>query len=191
MRRGVIGATGERSSAARGGQRHRARRQLLVEHRTRSDFVPVVIFGVDPEDGDGRHLVIARHLFGELQRGERLEQREQRSAEEARLLAGDESRRSCDRRAAPPRRRARAGACRRSCCAAMTAAMSARRRRAPASARSRRPTRRDRPDRRRRTARRIESRTRSRRRGAGSREASHVDRNPCGRFRGRRARRVV
>ena len=62
----------------------------LVEHRTRSHFLPVVILGVDPEDRDRRHLVVARDLLGELERRERLEQREQRAAEEARLLAGDD-----------------------------------------------------------------------------------------------------
>jgi hypothetical protein len=49
-----------------------------------------VILRVDPEHGDGRYLVIARHLLGELDRGQRLEQREERSAEEPGLLAGDD-----------------------------------------------------------------------------------------------------
>ena len=58
-------------------------------------------------------------LLGQLERGQRLEQREQRAAEQARLLAGDHGDGRADRRAAAPRRRARAGAPRRSCCAAM------------------------------------------------------------------------
>ena len=83
-------ATGAGSLARRGRQRDGARRQRSVEDRTRSDFVPVVILGVDPEHGDGRHAVIARHLFGQLQRGQRLEQREERTAEKPGLLAGDD-----------------------------------------------------------------------------------------------------
>ena len=67
-----------------------ARRQRFVEHRTRPDFLPVVVFGVDPEHRDRRHLVVARHLLGELDRGQRLEQREQRAAEQPGLLAGDD-----------------------------------------------------------------------------------------------------
>jgi hypothetical protein len=35
-----------------------------------------VIFRVDPEDGDGRHVMIARDLIGKLERRERFEQRE-------------------------------------------------------------------------------------------------------------------
>ena len=88
--------------------------EVVVEDRARADLVPVVILGVDPEDGDGRHAVVARHLLGELERGERLEQREQRAAEQSGLLAGDDRDRAADRRAAAPLRRARGGACRRS-----------------------------------------------------------------------------
>ena len=49
-----------------------------------------MIFRLDPEHRDGRHVVLARDLFGELDRGQRLQQREQRAAEETRLLAGDD-----------------------------------------------------------------------------------------------------
>ena len=66
----------------------------LVEDGTRPDFFPVVILGVNPEDGDGGDVVIARHLLGKLERGERLEEREQRSAEESRLLTGENGDRS-------------------------------------------------------------------------------------------------
>ena len=47
-----------------------------------------MIFSVDPEDRDRRHVVIARHLIGKLQGGESLEQREKRTAEQPRLLTG-------------------------------------------------------------------------------------------------------
>ena len=73
-----------------GRQRHALRRQLVVEHRTRPDFLPVVILGVDPEDRNGGYVVIARHLIGQLDRGQRLEQREERTAEEPGLLSGDD-----------------------------------------------------------------------------------------------------
>ena len=79
-----------RFSAGPRRQRDRARRQLVVEHRARADFVPVVVLRVDPEDRDGRHVVVARHLFGELEGGQRLEEREERAAEEPGLLAGDD-----------------------------------------------------------------------------------------------------
>ena len=65
------------------------RRQVGVEHRTAVHLGPVVIFGVDPEHRHDRDAVIARHLRGELHRRQRLQQREQRSAERARLLPGD------------------------------------------------------------------------------------------------------
>ena len=72
--------------AGTGGQRHRPRRQFAVEHGTRTHFLPVVILRVDPEDRDRRHLMVARDLFGQFQRRQRFQQREQRSAEESRLL---------------------------------------------------------------------------------------------------------
>ena len=83
-------ATGAGSAPGRGGSETVRGVSSASKTGTRPDFVPVVIFGVDPEDGDGRHLVVARDLLGELERGERLEQREQRSAEEPGLLAGDD-----------------------------------------------------------------------------------------------------
>jgi len=61
-------------------------RSASVEHRTAPDFLPVVILRVDPEHGDGRHVVVAFVAARELQRGERLQQREQRTAENAGLL---------------------------------------------------------------------------------------------------------
>jgi hypothetical protein len=49
-----------------------------------------VILGVDPEHWHDGHAVVAAHRRGELHRSDRLEQREQRTAEEARLLSGDD-----------------------------------------------------------------------------------------------------
>ena len=53
-----------------------------------------MILAVDPEDGDGRHVVLVAHALGEADRGDRLQQREERSAEEAGLLPGDDGDRS-------------------------------------------------------------------------------------------------
>ena len=77
-------------SRPRGGRPTVTRFELLVEHRARPDLVPVVVFGLDPEDRDGRHLVLPRHLVGELERRQGFEQREQRTAEETRLLSGQD-----------------------------------------------------------------------------------------------------
>jgi hypothetical protein len=46
-----------------------------------------VILGVYPEHRDGRHPIFLRHPFGEPDGRDRLEQREQRSAKQACLLA--------------------------------------------------------------------------------------------------------
>ena len=54
------GADRRMSGAWRRRQRDRAPLQLVVEHRDRRDFVPVVILRFDPEDRDGGHAVIAR-----------------------------------------------------------------------------------------------------------------------------------
>ena len=67
-----------------------ARLELIVEHGAAADLVPIVIFRLDPEDRDGRHVVLSRDLVGQLDRRERLHQREQRAAEETGLLAGDD-----------------------------------------------------------------------------------------------------
>ena len=58
-----------------------------IEDAARLDLVPVVILGVDPEHRDRRHAVLGAHLLGEANRGQRLQQREEWSAEETRLLA--------------------------------------------------------------------------------------------------------
>ncbi len=49
-----------------------------------------MVFGVDPEDGHRGDAMLGAEAFHELDRGERLEQREQRAAEQSRLLAGDD-----------------------------------------------------------------------------------------------------
>ena len=69
---------------------HGASGHLAVEDRTRPDFVPVVVFGLNPKDGHGRRAVFPRHLLGQLQGGERFEDREERSAEEPCLLSGQD-----------------------------------------------------------------------------------------------------
>lgn len=62
---------------------------LRIEHRTPADFWPVVILRVDPEHRDNRHLMLDFDLPRQLHRGGGLEQREERSSEQARLLTGD------------------------------------------------------------------------------------------------------
>ena len=79
--------TGSRRPGAEGDG---ARLELIVEHRAASDLVPIVVFRLDPEDRDGRHMVLPRHLFGQLERGQGLQQREERTAEQTCLLAGDD-----------------------------------------------------------------------------------------------------
>jgi hypothetical protein len=63
---------------------------IAIEDAARFHFVPVVIFGVDPEHGDGWDLVLDPHAFGELDCGQRFEQREEWAAKQASLLTGDD-----------------------------------------------------------------------------------------------------
>ena len=49
-----------------------------------------MILGVDPEHRNDGHAVLARHLLGELHRRQGLEEREERPAEKAGLLPGDD-----------------------------------------------------------------------------------------------------
>jgi hypothetical protein len=91
--RGWVGAGPRR-------KRNRARRQRVIEDGTRPDLLPVVIFGVDPEHRDRRNVVIARDLLGQFDRRHRLQQREQRSAEQPGLLAGDDRDRASIRKQA-------------------------------------------------------------------------------------------
>ncbi len=88
----VEGEPGDRQGAGarQVGEPHRARRQLAVEHRTAAHFRPVVILGVDPEHRHHRHAVLGRDLRRQLHRGDGLEQREQRTAEQPGLLAGND-----------------------------------------------------------------------------------------------------
>ena len=67
-----------------------AQRQRLVEHLTGADFIPIVILRIDPEDRDARNLMGARDLSRELERRQRLEQGERRTAEQSSLLTRDD-----------------------------------------------------------------------------------------------------
>ena len=71
-------------------QGHRPRLELGVEHRTASDFLPVVILGIHPEHGDRGDPLLALGPARELQGGQGLQQGEQRSAEDTGLLSGDD-----------------------------------------------------------------------------------------------------
>ena len=66
------------------------RAERFIEDRTRSDLVPVVILGVNPEHGHDRHVVFARDFFGQFESRQRFMQREQWTAEKPGLLSGDE-----------------------------------------------------------------------------------------------------
>jgi len=68
----------------------RLRDHLRIEHRTPADFEPVVILRVNPEDRHHGHAVLVRHLPCQLHRRRGLQQREERSAKQPRLLAGDD-----------------------------------------------------------------------------------------------------
>ena len=149
-----------------------------VERRRRTPYTTGLRPSRDPRRRSRRPRRPARcaratTCSASLMRGQRLEQREQRAAEEPGLLAGDDGDRAADRRAARPAR-ARAAARRGAPAArAMTAAISSRRRSCACVARDRvGPRARGPPDCRKKTARPTESRTRSRRRAAGSTESA-------------------
>ena len=63
--------------------------EIAVEHVGDLDFLPVVVLGVDPEDGDGGDVLLEAQALGQLDRRQRLDQRVQRPAEQPGLLAGD------------------------------------------------------------------------------------------------------
>jgi len=69
-------------------ERDRLRLEVGIEDGRAADFFPVVVFRVDPEDGDRGHAELFGGALRELQRADRLQQREQRSAKDARLLPG-------------------------------------------------------------------------------------------------------
>ena len=71
-------------------KRHGARFEGCIEDRTRTDLVPVVILGVNPEDGDCRHSVFAPDALGEFERRQRLEQGEEGPSEQTRLLTRED-----------------------------------------------------------------------------------------------------
>src|SRR5918993_5523934 len=71
------------------GERYFLRLQLAVEYRCGSNFGPVVIFGLDPEDRDNRDAMLSRGSARQLNRGDGFEDRIERPAERAGLLPGD------------------------------------------------------------------------------------------------------
>jgi hypothetical protein len=84
-----------------------------------------VVLAVGPEDGDRRHALLLADARRQPDGGDRLEQRVERAAEEACLLAGDD--RDGLRVAQLSAAATAAGAAlRRRCCAAMTSATASR-----------------------------------------------------------------
>jgi hypothetical protein len=65
-------------------------RQRAVEDTARFHLVPIVVFGVDPEDGDCRHAMRVSQRVREFNRRQRFQQGEQRAAEQPRLLPCDD-----------------------------------------------------------------------------------------------------
>ena len=103
----------DRSPAPSGfGKRDRVRLEARIEHRTARDLLPVMILGIDPENGHDIGVLLARRPAGELDGGDGFQQREERAAEGARLLAGEDRDRvgvgeflsglACGWRGAPP-----------------------------------------------------------------------------------------
>ena len=84
------GGDGSLAGAFGFGKREGVGLEVRIEHRTLRDFFPVVILGIDPENGHDLRLLLARGAAGELDGGDGLEQREEWAAEGARLLAGDD-----------------------------------------------------------------------------------------------------
>jgi hypothetical protein len=76
--------------ASRIAERQVPQGQVAIEHCRALHLVPVVILSVDPEHRDSRHLLLAAEAFRQPDRVQRLEQREQRSAKQPRLLPGDD-----------------------------------------------------------------------------------------------------
>ena len=72
------------------GQRDRCGLEFSIEDGARAHLFPVVILGIDPEHRDRTDALVGRHTAGELDRGDGLEQREQRTAKGASLLTGDD-----------------------------------------------------------------------------------------------------
>ena len=71
-------------------QRDPVRLEVVVEDLAGADLVEVVVLGVHPEDRHRRHPVLGLHAPREGDGGERLEQRVERPAEQAGLLAGED-----------------------------------------------------------------------------------------------------
>ena len=58
-------ATGPRVRAGDVADRDGSRRLVSIEDVARLHLVPVVILGVDPEHGNGGHVMLGPHAFGE------------------------------------------------------------------------------------------------------------------------------
>jgi hypothetical protein len=72
---------------------HGVRMLVVIEHRARPHLFPVVIFGVDPEDGHRRHTVVPGHAARQFDGGDGLVQGVERAAEQSGLLAGHDGHR--------------------------------------------------------------------------------------------------
>ena len=81
---------GQRAGAGGIGQLHIGDGELAVEDARGLDLVPVVIFDVHPEHRHGGHVMFALYLPGELDRRHGLQDRVERPAEDAGLLARDD-----------------------------------------------------------------------------------------------------
>jgi hypothetical protein len=68
--------------------------EIGIEDAARLHLVPVVILGVDPENGDGDDAMLLFDAFSETDRRHRLQQREERSPKESGLLTRQDGDRS-------------------------------------------------------------------------------------------------
>ena len=109
--RGIAHVARQADGGRRGAARRievepdRARVEIGVEERAVPNLVEVVVLRVHPENGYDGRIVLACEALGETDAGQRLEQRVQRTAEEAGLLSGHHGHGSRLRKA--PRRRLR------------------------------------------------------------------------------------
>jgi hypothetical protein len=68
--------------------------KVAVQHRAGRHFIPVVIFGFDPEHGGGCDVMIMLDALGKPKRGKRLVKGKCGPTEKACLLARDDGNRS-------------------------------------------------------------------------------------------------
>jgi hypothetical protein len=93
------GAQADRRQRLRIGSQGETLRALGARKGGARDFVPIVVLGRHPEDGD-RRLAAGAERLGVAHRGGRLDETEERAAEQTALLAGDDDAR---RRVGEPR----------------------------------------------------------------------------------------